>query len=646
MSLMHTKYRADIDGLRAVAILVVILFHAFPEVLPGGFIGVDIFFVISGFLISTIIFSSLEKDCFSFGEFYLRRIRRLFPALIVVLIACLIFGWVVLFPDEYGQLGKHTAAAVAFLQNIVLLRESGYFDSTALTKPLLHFWSLAVEEQFYICWPLLLVLVYQRNWRFSRLTVVIAALSFAVNIYLLSSGRPLSAFYFPFSRFWELMAGGLLASVLLHRPQLIEKYPNVQSLLGFTLLGSGLFFLNKEKNFPGFWALLPATGTFFILSAGSAAWLNHKLLANKCMVGIGLISYPLYLWHWPLLSFLFILEGKTSVGLRLAAISSAAVLAWLTFAWVEKPLRTVKKFKNNAIPLTTSMLVIFVAAVLSYKTDIFQKHNEQTAYIAWFDNSLPKWNYHTREKLLKKYRADCDFYNLDEYRSGHATMIPRTGISKHCSTRNPAFSRAVLLWGDSHVQQLYYGLRKNLPDNWQILLGVSSGCPADPDIAAPSTTNYCDQSNWNTLETIKKTRPDVVVVGQAFNHSTAKMREIAAKLQQLGVKKILFTGPVPQWDPPLHKIIARKLWKNTPKHTFIGLNQDIIHLNTKLARHFKATNSVQFLNLIDFFCNQKGCLTYLGKDKQQGITTFDYGHLTPIASNQLAQQLLVGKIVS
>lgn len=281
--LTHPKYRPDIDGLRAVAIISVVAFHAFPGKLPGGFIGVDIFFVISGFLISKIIFSSLERDRFSLVEFYVRRIRRIFPALILVLVSCLIFGWFVLFDNEYRQLGKHTTASAGFIQNFILWRESGYFDKSAATKPLLHLWSLAIEEQFYIFWPLLLAFVWKRHWNFLILTAIIGAASFAANLYFTHSS-PISSFYLPVSRFWELMVGGLLAYITLHRPQLIEKHKNGQSIIGIALVLIGLLILNDGKLFPGWWALLPTLGTFFIISAGPNAWLNQKLLANQVMV--------------------------------------------------------------------------------------------------------------------------------------------------------------------------------------------------------------------------------------------------------------------------------------------------------------------------------------------------------------------------
>ena len=214
----HPTYRADIDGLRAIAVLAVVGFHAFPATVTGGFIGVDIFFVISGFLISSIIFSNLEHNCFSFAEFYSRRIKRIFPALLLVLIASYAFAWFALLPDEYKQLGLHITGGASFMSNFVIWRESGYFDSAAETKPLLHLWSLAIEEQFYIFWPLLLAFVWKRKWSFIGITTTVAIISHAFNTYTITL-NPNAAFYSPVSRFWELMFGGLLAYLGLHKPK-------------------------------------------------------------------------------------------------------------------------------------------------------------------------------------------------------------------------------------------------------------------------------------------------------------------------------------------------------------------------------------------------------------------------------------------
>jgi peptidoglycan/LPS O-acetylase OafA/YrhL len=220
--LTKPKYRADIDGLRAIAVLSVVGFHAFPHLIRGGLIGVDIFFVISGFLISTIVFDSLDRKCFSFAEFYSRRIRRIFPALIVVLIASCAFGWFALLADEYKQLGKHIAAGAAFVSNFVFWNESGYFDNAAASKPLLHLWSLGVEEQFYLVWPLLLWVAWQKRFNLLIIAVLVAVISFALNAQGIGKDA-VATFYSPQTRFWELMVGSMLAWLALHRGGTLPK---------------------------------------------------------------------------------------------------------------------------------------------------------------------------------------------------------------------------------------------------------------------------------------------------------------------------------------------------------------------------------------------------------------------------------------
>lgn len=354
--LTHPKYRADIDGLRAIAILSVVGFHTFPNWFKSGFIGVDIFFVISGFLISSIIFENLERDSFSYKEFYERRIRRIFPALIIVLFASLCFGWYVLLAEEYRQLGKHTAAGTAFVSNFVLWGESGYFDNAAETKPLLHLWSLAIEEQFYIFWPLLLGAVWKWKRGFLAITVAIALISFSVGICTVKSDA-VAAFYSPLTRCWELMIGGILAYLTLHKPSLVSKYQNAQSVAGFILLATSLYFINRSLEFPGWWAALPTLGAFFIISAGANARLNKILLSNKIAVWFGLISYPLYLWHWPLLVWPIVTTGNLlSPSARIVLIFISIALAWITYFYVENKVRKGKK-------RYLSKLVIIIAAI-------------------------------------------------------------------------------------------------------------------------------------------------------------------------------------------------------------------------------------------------------------------------------------------
>jgi peptidoglycan/LPS O-acetylase OafA/YrhL len=300
---------------------------------------VDVFFVISGFLISGIIFKELETSNFSFANFYARRVKRIFPALITVLVISYAFGWFFLFTDDFRRLGSHILRASVFLSNFILWREAGYFDNAAETKPLLHLWSLGIEEQFYIVWPVILWIF----WRFKALRLPLIALlttsSMVWNIY--QSRLDLAHdFYSPLTRFWELSSGAWLAYYLLGRDSASRKFKNGISGLGVLVLLAAVFVIDSKKAFPGAWALMPVLGAVLLIYAGPLAWCNRVLFSNRAVVWVGAISYPLYLWHWPVLAFARIVEGATpSVTLRLCAVVLSVLLAWGTFAWIEKPIR-------------------------------------------------------------------------------------------------------------------------------------------------------------------------------------------------------------------------------------------------------------------------------------------------------------------
>ena len=358
-------YRPEIDGLRAIAVITVLVFHAFPKALRSGFVGVDIFFVISGFLITGILADKLAKGQFSLLDFYRHRVRRIFPALLTMLVACLALGWFALLQDEYKQLGKHIAAGAGFVSNLVLWQEVGYFDNKADTKPLLHLWSLGIEEQFYLVWPLILAGLY----RFTRLrnslllaTGVLALASFLLNVARIHAD-PSGTFYSPLSRFWELAAGGLLALYVQRQAQtphapFSARTANLMAFAGFGLLLLALSLITRQSRFPGFWALLPVLGACLLIGAGPRAWFNRHVLAARPMVAIGLISYPLYLWHWPLLAFARIVESETPDAIfRWAALALSVVLAWLTYQFIEKPLRFGKS-KPWLMPVLCAAMVV------------------------------------------------------------------------------------------------------------------------------------------------------------------------------------------------------------------------------------------------------------------------------------------------
>ena len=661
--LAHPKYRADIDGLRAIAVLSVVGFHAFPFWVQGGFIGVDIFFVISGFLISSIIFENLHRDSFSFIEFYSRRIKRIFPALLVVLTASFVFGWIVLFPDEYRLLGKHIFGGATFIENFFYWRESGYFDNAADTKPLLHLWTLAIEEQYYIIWPLLLWFAWKKRFNLLTIAIAVAITSFALNIGKVHSDT-VAAFYSPQTRFWELMAGSILAYIKLYKQSKFDAWlsavvyekasdassatvNNIQSLLGAALIGAGILVIKKEFSFPGWWAVLPTLGAVLIISAGPHAWFNRAILSRKILVWFGLISYPLYLWHWPLLSFAKIEEsGIPSRGIRIAVVAISIVLAWLTYSLIEKPIRFGKYSNAKTITLIVFMAIVGFVGYTSYSLGGLPfRFKNQMEFLEYFDNSLPEWKYFEKMGLLEKTRNDCNFYDIQKYRIGAVTRIPLAEINKSCYTRDITKANSVFIWGDSHAQQLYFGLSQNLPKDWQILQVASSGCPPNANPITDPTIDYCSKSNLFALNAIKNTKPNIVIVAQDLGHNVQDAKSIADKLKSIGVKHIIFTGPSPHWTSGLPKIIARKLWDSTPERTYVGIDENVIEENRTFKNGLSKIGGVTFVDLIGLLCNQNGCLTRIGDDRMTGITSFDYGHLLPVSSDYLAKKLLVPKIL-
>ena len=258
------NYRPDIDGLRAIAIISVLAFHAFPQTVQGGFVGVDIFFVISGFLISNIIFNDLQNNTFSFIDFYQRRIRRIFPALLTVLFSSYCVGYILFTPIEFEYLNQIIAAGSAFVANIILWKKSGYFDIASELKPMLHLWSLSVEEQFYMIWPLMMVLCWKVRFRFIFIITTIALIvvfSFGLNLLTIDQD-PVAAFYSPLTRFWELLIGAFLAILKLKEVFITPKYQNALSFCGLGCIGFSLCWLDKSILYPGYWALLPTVGAF------------------------------------------------------------------------------------------------------------------------------------------------------------------------------------------------------------------------------------------------------------------------------------------------------------------------------------------------------------------------------------------------
>ena len=462
----HPNYRPDIDGLRAIAVLLVIGFHAFG--IQAGFIGVDLFFVISGFLISSIIFTDLQEGKLNLLEFYHRRIRRIFPALLTVLLFCFIFGWFTLLADEFSILNKHIAAGLAFVSNLVLLGESGYFDSSSHSKLILHLWSLGIEEQFYIFWPLLLLLawkLHKKSWFFPALLIAISLVSFLLNIVLIQS-HPSATFYLPFTRFWELSIGAGLAYrvMVIGKPCLIFDSPNLNSFLGLALLIVANAFMNDRSPFPGWWAVLPTLSAVLFISAGYDAWFNRRILGNRTLVWIGLISYPLYLWHWPLLTFARILDGgrQSSSLIRIAMVSLAILLAWLTYRFIEKPIRFHPKTDTKFFFTPTSLLALGGVFFL-------------VSGWVYLNQGMPN---RSAANLAVLNEGDIGH---DEFRSYLHTQPNyceyKDSAPLVCAKKFSDFKRVIAVVGDSHAEHILLGLTEAMPQTAFLLFDTNQTLP-------------------------------------------------------------------------------------------------------------------------------------------------------------------------
>jgi peptidoglycan/LPS O-acetylase OafA/YrhL len=444
-------YRPDIDGLRAIAVLSVVIFHAFPSLIQGGFVGVDIFFVISGYLISKHIWDELSAETLSIKVFYVRRVRRIFPALSVVLIACMVMGWLILTPGEYEQLGKHVVAGVLFVSNIIFWNEAGYFDNAADTKPLLHLWSLGVEEQFYIVWPLFLALFwrYSRHLSWAFIGVLCGSLGYSLMIVHHDS---VADFYSPLTRFWELALGAGLAHLSSRNVTSHTVNRSVISLIGLLLILIAIVAINRNDAFPGAWALLPTLGAACLIFAGERAWPNRHVLSHPLMVWLGLISYPLYLWHWPLLSFARIIESATpSSNTRVGLLAASIALAWLTYQLIERPIRSRARSWKIVLILCIGMTLIGAAGLTVKKLSGFK----------------------FRLSSMLNGQTDTMALGVDRENLIHECGISdaKKPIFQYClqtSTNEPHYA----LLGDSKAEALFYGLvRESKPDMQWMMIG-------------------------------------------------------------------------------------------------------------------------------------------------------------------------------
>lgn len=626
---MHQTYRPDIDGLRAVAITAVVAFHTFPQGFQGGFAGVDVFFVLSGYLISNVIFQNADVQAFSIADFYTRRIRRIFPALATLFVSTLAIGWFVLSPRELAQLGKHVVSGSSFISNFVLWRESGYFDNSAEFKPLLHLWSLGVEEQFYIFYPALMFFVLRR--KLPRLLVLgtLTASSFALCLFL-TSHSPTAAFYNPLSRIWEILLGCVIAHVVVKYSDCRNNsvLANFMAITGLILIATAYIFFNSTTQFPGLAAVIPTCGAGLLILSGPTNFLSRHFLSNRIAVLIGLISFPLYLWHWPLLVFLRIHNGgESSASARVIVVLLSIFLSIVTYLLIERPLRFRISPRSAVLVLTSSVAALALCGqVLAINDGFPQRFSGEVQKLATFQP-----DFKTDGRV-----DDCWL----------APYAPPDSFSGTCDG-DISKSQRIALWGDSHAARFYPGLRTILNSDISISQFTRSACPALLDFEF----NECRASNAVVMKKFKEIRPQTVIIFGRWNTYIdskrasvfkVSMKKTIKELRGLGVTNIYVMGPAPFWSG------------NLPTNLFEQLNdknKDVLPLRSNFRLTTVAQDSeellrpiveqipnVTYFSVFDSLCLNGKCLVTVD-GTVDGLTTWDYGHLTTPGAVFVAEQL-------
>ncbi len=593
--------------------MLVVCFHAFPEAMPGGFIGVDIFFVISGFLITGIIVRELGQQRFSLLAFYGRRIRRIFPALITVLVAVLVLGWLWMLPAAYAQLSSDVFASAAFFSNIALMLQSGYFDLESGKKPLLHLWSLGIEEQFYLVWPLILMLVARMRLPFLAVAAVIGAASFALNVALIGPD-PVATFYLPFTRAWELLAGAALACGFSHLGQ-ASAASNWRAAIGLLLVAAAAAFLDSKSAFPGWWAVLPVAGGALLLSAPEA-WGCRHLLASPTFVRIGLISYPLYLWHWPLLVFFGIIKFAPLTLLdRGLVVGLSFVLAWLTYRFIEIPFRFGRPALPRIVGLCSGMALVAAAGGVIVEG-------------RGFDFRLPP---EIRE--MTDVRTDSSKWRVHECL---LDLSHETSFADGCVDRGRR--PLVFVWGDSTAGALLPGLRKAQETNdFGIAQFTSSSCvPAlNTDVAGVPN---CRAINDKILSIARDLQPDIILLHSTWDRYLDGVAETVKALKQQTKARIIVLGSVPWWKRGLPNEVLRFFLLH---HRLIPERSDRAAADSSGARLREklVPLGAEYISVWDTLCNAEGCLTRIG-DTAKDISASDQVHLTEKASVFLVQSII------
>lgn len=617
-------YRPDIDGLRAVAILSVMAYHMLLPHSTGGFVGVDVFFVISGYLITSIVWREIGLGKFSIVRFYERRVRRILPALAGVLIACIVGGWVFLLPREFVEFAWSMLAASVSGANIFFWLHASYFAGPAEMKPLLHTWSLGVEEQFYLLLPPALLLVARfAKQRVALVLGAIGVVSFAASVFYVMRS-PDSAFYLLSSRAWELMAGSLLA---------VGAIPGFRTALGrhvAGLAGLGMILYAVTRYtpltpFPGAAALLPCMGAVLVIAAGQyGSSIAGRLLSLRPVVFVGLISYSLYLWHWPIsvLARMGIMPWVTFMRhggklMVLAEVFAAGTLSWM---FIERPFRGGPHAPGRkSLFLTMGATFACLAAV---------------ACVLIASHGMPS-RFSPLQVRIASYLAEGG--NPVTERNGtcmvdHSYQAPKLDVA--ACLRTDSTRPNILLFGDSHAAHLWYGLSHQFAE-LNVMQATAAMCK--PLLGVPRAAPFCqNMRDFIFNDYLAAHHPDAILLAGAWNQADlAPLSKTIDALQARG-EKIYLAGPNPVYDAPLPRLLVLSLANDDPELPARHMNPELWKLDSAMRALAEEKHVAGYLSLADAMCPNRACALYAGP---QAPMESDSNHLTAEGSVAMAERI-------
>jgi peptidoglycan/LPS O-acetylase OafA/YrhL len=643
-------FRPDINGLRALAVIGVVIFHADRAWLPGGFVGVDIFFVISGFLISRIILAQCAAERFSLAMFYARRAKRILPALLVVVSFVWIVGWFMAAPTQFREIGGGLLGNSYFTVNFWLLRLAGvggYFGADATTKPLLHLWSLSIEEQFYLVWSVLLLGLFKLQRRLVFVVILVAFVaSFAYSV-VLTPTDPIAAFYLPWARGWELALGALLAYRevfwLGALPYPSRRIANIGAGAGIALMLGAFLFLNEAQSFPGWLAAIPTLGSALVI-ASPASLPGEIALGNRVAGFFGAISYPLYLWHWPLFAFARIWPGIIPTAPVLLALACVAVLlAAFTYRLIEQPVAI--PFRRQ--PFATALALVVLLALtgflgkLTYDAKGFpSRFPPLVDRIFDYDSNGAE----SRPLLDCFYQRDEGRYALDQERKRAAGFFE----AHHCAAIQDPRKPTILVVGDSHAAHLFTGLQEVYGAKANLLTLSSVFCvPLVENVAMDqgvAGTPRCRAINDYVFDAIRAIKPDILIVGGYFaqyDHEANwrypgfldALVAGARRLHADGVRSIIIAGQVPTWAPVLPILVGRDVLDRgtAPEFSQVGVRPDSLETDRALASKDWG-EGVRYVSQAAKLCGPEGCRRLIGQNLPEDLLAVDYGHYSRAGS--------------